>query len=330
MHSPREALTRLNIYDHSYLNIPSKAWIEQISQAGEAGVDLDQEIKEVFGHSQVLVNPWGYAEFLLNLAVFEFEHGRFKVSHEHILTALRIYPPESHRQAIALWILGWVEWVRSDPYKAYSHWMQVRQIYLVLHQQSLEQRQMAYVAFYLDCLKEINIEMFSRMEELYSCLNAHEPSHLADAAKSLVNVLRLVALEGNSKKVYQQVGLLQKVAQGSEDYLEAIEILVECGLALYQVKNFSNAGSTLRRAAAGFPPGSHRQAVARWMAGIAQWQVPSERDNAINNWQQSIKDFEELEKKAGRSRNLDRAAWYAERIDVMKLALAQKINQIQV
>jgi hypothetical protein len=66
------------------------------------------------------------------------------------------------------------------------------------------------------------------------------------------------------------------------------------------------------------------------MAGLAQWQVQSERDNAINNWQQSIKDFEGLEQQASRSRNPDWAAWYAERIEVMKLALMQKISQIQV
>ena len=330
MHSPREALNFLNSFDRSYLNFSSRGWIEQISRAGENGVDLDHEIGEVIENSQVLANPWGYAEFLLNLAVFEFEHNRYKGAHEHILTALRIYPPQSHRQGVTLWILGWVEWSRSDPYTAYSHWMQARQIYLDLHQQSLEQRQSPRITFYLDRLKEINIEMVSRVEELYTWLNAHEPSHLSDAAKSMVNGLMQSALEGNSKKVYQQINLMQKVAQGSEDYLEALEIMVESGMALYQVKNYSNAGSTLRRAAAGFPPGSHRQAVARWMAGLAQWQVQSERDSAINNWQQSIKDFEGLEQQASRSRNPDRVTWYEERIEVMKLALVQKISQLQV
>ena len=262
--------------------------------------------------------------------MLEFEQSRYKDAHEHILSALRIYPQQSHQQAITLWILGWVEWARSDPYTAYSHWMQARQIYLDLHQQSLERRMLARLAFYLECLKDINIEMVSRVEELYTWLNAHEPSHLSDAARSLVNSLMQAALAGNSKKVYQQVSLLQKVGLGSENYLEAMEIAVECGMALYQVKNFSNAASMLRRAAAGFPPGSHRQAVARWMAGLAQWQVQSERDSAINNWQQSIKDFEELEQQASRSRNPDRAAWYEERIEVMKLALVQKINQLQV
>ncbi len=330
MHSPREALTRLNTFERSYLNPSSKAWIGQVTQAGETGSDLEHEISEVITESQVLVNPWGYAEFLLNLAVLEFEHGRYKGAHEHVLTALRIYPSESHRQAIALWILGWVEWARSDPYTAYSHWMQARQIYLNLHLQSLEQRQLARTNFYLECLQEINTEMVSRVEELYTWLNAHEPSHLSDAAKSLVNGLMQSALDGNSKKVYQQVSLMQKIAQELDDYLEAMELMVECGMALYQVKNYSNAGSTLRRAAAGFPPGGHRQAVARWMAGLAQWQVQSERDSAITNWQQSIKDFEGLEQQASRSRNPDRAAWYAERIEAMKLALVQKISQLQV
>jgi hypothetical protein len=330
MHSPREALTRLNTFDRSYLNSSSKTWIGRILHAGETGADLDQEISDVVGRSQVLANPWGFAEFLLNLAVLEFEHSRFKGAHEHILTVLRIYPPESHRQAIALWILGWVEWARSDPYGAYAHWMQARQIYLYLHEQSLEQRQMARIAFYLECLREINVEMVTRVEELYTWLNAHEPSHMSDAARSLVNGLMQAALEGNSKKVYQQGNLLQKVGQGSEDYLETTEIMVEFGMALYQVKNYSNAASSLRRAAAGFPPGSHRQAVVRWMAGLAQWQVQSERDGAISNWQQSIKDFEGLAQQASRSRNPDRAAWYAERIEVMKLALVQKISQMQV
>ena len=320
----------MNTFDRSYLNAASKTWIGRITHASESGSDLDHEIAQAVEHSQVLANPWGYAEFLLNLAVLEFEDGRYKGAHEHILTALRIYPAESHRQAITLWMLGWVEWARSDPYTAYSHWMQARQIYLNLHQQSLEQRQLARITFYLDCLKKINVEMVSRVEELYTWLNALEPSHLSDAAKSLVNGLMQSALEGNSKKVYQQVNMLQKVAQGSEDYLEAIEIMVECGMALYQVKNYSNAGATLRRAAAGFPPSSHRQAVARWMAGLAQWQVQSERDNAINNWQQSIKDFEGLELQASRSRNSDRAAWYGERVEVMKLALVQKISQLTV
>jgi tetratricopeptide (TPR) repeat protein len=329
MHSPREALVRLNTFDRSYLNPSSKTWIGQIKHASESGADLEHEIDVVIEHSHLLSNPWGYAEFLLNLAVLEFENNRYKGALEHIRAALDIFPPESQRAAVSLWILGWVEWARSDPYAAYSHWMEARQIFLNLHQQNLEQRQTERITFYLDCLKEINIEMVSRVEELYTWLNAHEPSHLSEAARSLVNSLMQSALEGNSKKVYQQVSLLQKVGQVSEDYLEAIEIIVECGMALYQVKNFSNAASTLRRAAAGFPPGSHRQAVARWMAGLAQWQVQSERDNAINNWQQSIKEFEGLEQQASRSRNPDRAAWYEERIEVMKLALVQKISQMQ-
>jgi len=330
MHSPREALTRFNTFDRSYLNIPSKAWIEQISQAGEVNLEFDQEIEEVFGHSQVLANPLGYAEFLLNLAVFEYEHGRYKSAHQHILNAVGIFPQDSHRQAISLWILGWVEWARSDTYHAYSHWIQVRQVYLDLHQQSLEQRQSARMTFYMECLKDINIQMVYRIEELYAWLNALDPSHLSRAAKLLVNGLMQAVVEGSPKKVFQQAGLLQKVAQGSEDYLEVMEILVECGMAYYQVKNFSNAGSTLRQAAAGFPPGSHQQAVARWMAGLAQWQVQSERDSAINNWQQSIKDFEELEQQAARRRNSDLTAWYTERIEVMKLALVHRISQIQV
>jgi hypothetical protein len=64
------------------------------------------------------------------------------------------------------------------------------------------------------------------------------------------------------------------------------------------------------------------------MAGLAQWQVQSERSNAISNWQQTIKDFEGLEQQALRNRNSDRAAWYEERIEVMNLALAQKISQM--
>ncbi len=328
MHSPREALNRLNTFDRSYLNPTSKTWIERIKRAGETGADVGREINEAVEHSQVLSNPWGYAEFLVNLAVLEYENSRYKNAQEHILIALNIFPPESHRAAVSLWILGWIEWACSDSYAAYSHWMQARQIYLELHQQSLEQRQTARVTFYLDCLKEINIEMVSRVEELYTWLNAHEPSHLSEATRSLVNGLMQAALVGDSKKVYQQVILLEKVGQGSEDYLEGTEVMVECGMALCQIKNYLTAANTLRRAAAGFPPRSHHQAVARWMAGLAQWQVRSERNNAINNWQQSIKDFEGLAQQASRARNSDRAAWYAERIEVMKLALAQKISLI--
>src|SRR5512142_3355345 len=117
--------------------------------------------------------------------------------------------------------------------------MQPRQLYLYLHEQSLEQHQTARISFYLDRLREINIEMVARVEELYTWLNAHEPSRLSEATRLLVNELMQAALDGNSKRVYQQANLLQKVGRDSEDYLEALEIMVECGMALYQVKNFS-------------------------------------------------------------------------------------------
>ena len=328
MNSPREALNRLNNFDRSYLTPTSKIWIERIKRTGETGADVSREIDEAVEHNQVFSNPWGYAEFLVNLAVLEFENSRYKSAQEHILNALNIFPPESHRSAVSLWILGWIEWARSDSYAAYSHWMQTRQIFLGLHQQSLELRQAARTTFYLDCLKEINVKMVCRMEELYTWLNAHEPSHLSQAARSLVNGLMQAALVGDSKKVYQQVILLEKVGQGSEDYLEGNEVMVECGMAFYQIKNYLSAANTLRRAAAGYPPSSHHQAVVRWMAGLAQWQVRSERNNTVNNWQQSIKDFEGLAQQVSRSRNSDRAAWYAERIEVMKLALAKKISLI--
>jgi tetratricopeptide (TPR) repeat protein len=328
MYAPREALGRLNTFDRSYLNPTSKTWIGKIQRAGENGADLTREIDDAVEYSQSLSNPWSFGEFLVNLAVLEFENSRYKSAHEHILKALNIFPPESHRTAVSLWILGWVEWARSDPYAAYSHWMKARQIYLDLHQQSLEQRQTTRTTFFLECLKEVNIEMVSRVEELYTWLNAHEPSHLSESSRSLVNGLMQAALIGNSKKVYQQVTLVEKVGHASEDYLEGIELMVECGMALYQIRNYLTAANTFRQAAAGFPPGSHRQAVARWMAGLAQWQVPSERNNAINNWQQSIKDFVELKQQASRNRNSDRAAWYEERIEVMRLALVQKISLI--
>ena len=104
--------------------------------------------------------------------------------------------------------------------------------------------------------------------------------------------------------------------------------MVECGMALYQVKNYSTPPAPCAGQPPDFRLAATSQAVARWMAGLAQWQVQSEHNNAVNNWQQSIKDFEGLEQQASRSRNSDRAAWYDGRIEVMKVALVQKITQM--
>jgi hypothetical protein len=109
--------------------------------------------------------------------------------------------------------------------------------------------------------------------------------------------------------------------------LETPEILVECALAAYYSGNIFLAMELTEKAVARFSPRSHTQAVARWMLGVLQFQIPKKREKACRSCERALVEFEDLATKADYDNNPSRLAWYREKKELMGLALREKLKE---
>ena len=117
---------------------------------------------------------------------------------------------------------------------------------------------------------------------------------------------------------------LLNLGTNSIDPLESAEVLVESAMIHLRIGNITRGQTLLTQAEEIFPPNSHQRAVTLWLLGVFEWQLPGTRNKAINHWTESTVMMGTLAKLYEQSGNLDRAAWYREKQDVMTHVLNKK------
>ena len=123
--------------------------------------------------------------------------------------------------------------------------------------------------------------------EALSWLNQFDASHLTQAAGVLVAMSRDVSEpDAQLRSTIRSLGAL---AKGSRDPLEVAEITLHRAALEYWRNAFPRAIRLATRAVRGFRDDHHRQAVAKWILGMAQWNI-MENDEAYCNWAE-CRDF---------------------------------------
>ena len=256
-----------------------------------------------------------------------YEYDDYQNANRYALVAVKQYSSDNHRQAVARWISGQIYWKIPNNNLAFAYWFQAREIFKNLALESAKAGEVEKANWYRRRLLEMNVELVCTAEELYSWLDIFEPSKLSKPAVQLIESIANNLENNQYKKVYGLINSLEIISKKSSDYLEVAEIFIESSLALYKMGNLRDAVSVARKAIDAFPPFGHHQAIARWILGVYQWQMPTEVSKAVSNWQKALDTFEELTVKADYKNQQNRREWYEKQEEYMALAMNQMIEE---
>jgi len=217
-------------------------------------------------------------------------------------------------------------WQMKENDAAYNYWSGAKDIFTGLAEAEVRNHDINMVNWYYARIDAMRLDLVFTAEEAFYWLNFFENSHLSDPAKSFADEIRRRIQQKDYPLAYEIGRNLSRISHNRLDTNETAEAWVVIGLASLQMGNPRQAMDYLQRGAAAFVPWGHKQAVTRWMLGIAQWLIPEEADQAIRNWTNAIDAFNGLSVKADRENDQFKKDWYDVNISIMGRALLIKIN----
>lgn len=102
-----------------------------------------------------------------------------------------------------------------------------------------------------------------------------------------------------------------------ENFKGSARMILECGVAAYQMGNAHEAISFLTRSSSSFTD-DHDKGVSCWLLGCVYWFV-NNAVNALAQWEYALRHFKDQNTKNGRGLGLE--VWYSERILDMEEAI---------
>lgn len=154
------------------------------------------------------------------------------------------------------------------------------------------------------------------METAFSWLNRVDNSHISAAnLLSLIQLQDLLLPPDFRKNVLRN---LQNYCEFSPDLLETLEIRMSIGAILYKQEEYGLAKTEIVNAYERYLPGSHRQAVARWMLAILLWKV-KDYQAAYAFAFDSVATFQNLGRAALSANDVPLSVWYTQHIKEMRL-----------
>ncbi len=330
MNQLTDGLEWLNRPDTSHLSAAMRERLSWIMNPREDPQAVFDAIDQVMQDARSSADPLEQPEALVYCAVAVFYRGRLNTARGYLQEVVRLYDGSIHRQAVARWMLGFVEWSMFERELAVKNW------------QAAHEAIQSLVSWYQELDGSMNADAkFARANsfaEAIRWLNEFEPSHLSAESREVVDMINRSIdaaeqrgeAELNTRAVSQLMEKLQAGTEESEDYLETAEAFLECGYSAYRMRHYVEAIRCLRLSARGYHPFTHQQAVARWALGIVQWEMEPYWSEAQANWEQAIDIMEELAINA-RYQNLDeRWEWYNDTIETMRNALHERMKQLSV
>lgn len=326
-----EALGWLNVIDHrAYLN---DEVIRLIRDARRISLDdsrAERVLERLRNVGSSSSEPLEKAEVLLHCAAIGYLRAWFPRATCDARESLIAYDKDDHRRAVALWILGKTQWKMLQNQEAYRNWAEAKEIFkgrLIFFQHFPEEKK-----WYENRIRQMEIELVARPEEISTWLNHFEGSSLRSRSQQVVQCAREKICQGAYSNVYALMQDLQEAMRWSEELYEKAEIYLEFGLAFYQLGNIHFAIELLRKAVEGFFPGIgtyHKQVVARCMLGAMEWMKPPPHKQAITDWTRSMEEFESLQLWASRDNNQTKQEWYAKHHALLYAALWERLARIK-
>ncbi len=320
----------LNKPDTSHLSPAIRKRLSRIMNPRENPQVVFEAIDQLLNDTRVSPDPLEHPEALVYCAVAVFYRRRLNTARAYLQDAVREYDSSAHRQAVARWMLGFVEWSMFERESAMQNW------------QSASEAIRSLAGWYQELGDHLNEDAkFARangFSEAIRWLNEFESGRLSESSVEVVEMMNQYIsdaekrgdVELNTWMVYQLMDKLKADTEESEDYMETAEAFVECGYVAYRIRHYMESMRCLRMAAKYYHPFTHQEAVVRWALGIVQWEMEPYWGEAQSNWEQAIDIMEELAIKA-RYQNLDdRWEWYNDTIETMRNALHERMKQLSV
>gem|GEM_PF-1983331 len=317
----------LNYGDVSHLSATNKLSLIQIEDPKIPKTFREATMKNLRITSESCRDLLETLEVKLALAKVDFQAGEYISAKFDLADAAERYPKASHRLGIARWLLG-LALMRSQEYEpAHANWSLARGIFSELARQKLKIQDSDGVRWYTDKLDLLHLDLACTAEEANAWLTMWEPSHLSSAARLLADEIKNQIKRKQFPLAYEIGNQLLKVSRNRLDGSETAEAWVLIGLAANQMGAPRLAMDYWLRASTSFAPLSHGQAVARWMMGVAQWQIPQEVTNATRHWRDAIETFTKLQMQADQVNDADRRDWYKTWTPIMRKALERTIKE---
>jgi tetratricopeptide (TPR) repeat protein len=321
-----DALEWLDAFDRSHLRDATRERLERLRSIRRSSQEIAEEIEALVTESQNHADPWEYPEVLVYSAIIEYGNRHLNTARGFLQDAVRAYNDHYHRRAVTQWMLGYVEWELLEYEAATQNWEAAHEGFIFMGKWYQERATKS--------LFEKKVTRASLFDEAFGWLNYIESSHLTRTPRELQNIIsrRLDESgldEDNAQDtwvIYQLMYKLIDETRTSPDYMETAEAYVECATAAYRMGHLGEAIRYLELAINHYHPGTHQQAVAKWLQGIVQWDLEGYEDAARRNWGDAIETFEESGLHAQHRNQMAQAKWYSDILYVMQDALDAKIR----
>ena len=320
----------LNAIDNcSHLNHEDRQHIRDISRLGLFDVRTESILEKLRKAAYPRSNPLRRAEILLYCAAIGHSRGACPQAARDAKEAVNSYDRDVHRQAVALWILGIMQWEMSQNQQAYRNWAHARKIFKQCR--SAFQPPPDKNNWYEDRVWQMEVELVARPEEIASWLNRFESPSLGPRTSPVVKQVREKIRGRAYLNVHALLQDLQEASRWSTGFHETAEIHVEFGLAVYQLGNRHSAIEFLRKAVLNYYTGfgsHHKQVVARCLLGAVEWMQESSQRQAAADWMRCLEEFESLRTQADSYNLLGKKEWYSERCDILRSALLERVEPV--
>jgi tetratricopeptide (TPR) repeat protein len=325
--------------------------LRTLQEITEAENELDEQVRTLRAAASSMDDERLNHELSVNLGVVYSKANRLDTARQYFQEAVNQYchaqaanrgePPkayrerkerEVHREAVTSWLLGTSEWrmATNCNHAALEHWTHGLDLFKLQAYSALRVcPNHTRLQWYRDRIHDMSVWMACTLEGAHAWLNLFSDGPLDGVALRQ----RTRMDESLRSHAYPQARLRQAdmlfAARRSSRSMQLPEALLESGRAEYQMGNLEEAARFLEKAALGYPPDAHAQAVARWMLGCVHWQTSGQAVRAALAWQKSIHQFQALADEADLRTDTRLRQWYLDRIQEMQAALVMEMNEME-
>jgi tetratricopeptide (TPR) repeat protein len=319
----------LNYNERTHLSASLKLSIYQLNDELIPPSHRNEILSTIRKNGFLLAPSHEKAELQVILGVNSYNEHNFHQAKIDFQNALLCYSSDLHRLAITKWMLGTVLWKTDENLEAYHLWKDTIHIFDQLAANALKAYNVNIMNWYVDKLYWMRLAIVRTSEEsLYSWLNHFKPTNLSlDIRKYTEKLIANINI-GDIPLAYEIGRNLASLSTNRIDALETAEVWGIIGFATQHKRYTRQAIDFYKRGISAYPSWSHKQAVIRWMLGIALFDLPDEIHYAVKNWTDAIETFENLRIQAERKDDLNAKIWYETNIKVMKKALEELIRNL--
>lgn len=320
----------LNLLIPTSLSLYSEKKLSEASVFNLKTETLDRILKDVCARAQGAIDPMEYAEVLINCGYIKAKENQSEAASVFFSKALNAFPEKNYKYAIALWLMGMVEWNVKNNSMAYLHWCAAKKFFesqVEMFSRSQNKNRFEEIPWYQDRIADLSLDLVFYPEEIYSWINTFQNSKLSTPTLRFREIMEAKYAEQKYASVYELMSEIQQVNRFSKDYLETPEAVMECGFIAYQIDNLYESVELLQRAFELYKPGSHQQACVKWMLGDVQLRLVSEKIKAINSFQDAAQKFYDLKEKAVRPKQQLYWEWLETKLQILEKAIPIAVSE---